>query len=67
MKIKTNVRAGGSKLQHNQTVARILKVKSGVKAGEGPIKNHNHTVVRGLKVKSGVKAGEYNGDLHVGH
>ena len=34
MKIKTNVKAGGVNMQHNQTVARGLKVKTGIKAGD---------------------------------
>ena len=33
MKIKTNVKAGKMRMQHNQTVARGLKVKTGIKAG----------------------------------
>ena len=44
MKIKTNVKAGGvhkqhkhdMQLQHSQTVARGLKVKTNVKAGNPP-------------------------------
>jgi hypothetical protein len=61
MKIKTNVKAGGSMI-HNQTAGRGLKVKTNVKAGFEPNKtedpkNHNQTVSRGLKVKTSVKAG----------
>lgn len=35
MKIKSNVKAGYTQQQHNQTVARGMKVKTGVRAGEG--------------------------------
>jgi len=56
MRIKTNEKAGGMSMQHNQRITRSLKVKSGVKAG-GIATNHNQTVTRTLKVKSGVKAG----------
>jgi hypothetical protein len=43
-------------LQHNQTVARDSKAKTGVKAG-GATAEHNRTMSRGLKIKTGVKAG----------
>ena len=36
MKIKTNVKAGYWGLQHNQNVAKGLKVKTGIKAGPAP-------------------------------
>jgi len=55
MKIESKVKAGGTGMQHNQTVARSLKVRPKVK--DGGIMNHNQTVSRGLKVKTNVKAG----------
>ena len=51
MKTKTNVKAGVSNLNHNETLlrdipkARGLKVKTNVKAGANPL-NHNETLVR---------------------
>ena len=38
MKIKTNVKAGGS-ISHNQTVARCLKVKTAIKEGTIVLEN----------------------------
>ena len=63
MRIKTNVKTGengagaGSKVNHNQMVARGMKVKTTVRAG-GTTMQHNQTVAPGLKVKSNVKAGK---------
>ena len=49
MKVKSNVKAGGISVQHNQTVSKGLRVKSKVKAGADPghgSNNHNQTVAR---------------------
>lgn len=50
MKIRTNLKAGGRKLNHNQTLVRDtrktkgVEVKTNVRAG-GRMKNHNQTLV----------------------
>ena len=44
MKIRSNVRAGGTNLNHNQAVSG-LRVRSSVKAG-GVNLNHNQRVAR---------------------
>lgn len=54
MKVKSNVKAGGASLNHNQSV-KGLRVKSNVKAGR-IISNHNQTA-KGLRVKTKMKAG----------
>ena len=48
MKVKSNVKAGGTSAQHNQTV-KCLRVKSSVRAGNGQgriISNHKQAVAR---------------------
>lgn len=46
MKVKSSVKAGGFRWNHNQTVApKGLRVKSNAKAG-GIRWNHNQTVTR---------------------
>ena len=46
MKVKSNVKAGGERQQHNQTV-KGLQVKSNVRAGlAGERNQHNQTVAR---------------------
>jgi hypothetical protein len=51
MKVKTNVKAGGRKFNHNETLVRDaakirgVKIKTNVKAG-GKRFNHNETLVR---------------------
>ena len=51
MKLKTNLKAGGRRVNHNQTLVRDarktrgLKVKTNLKAG-GKKWNHNQTLVR---------------------
>jgi hypothetical protein len=61
MKIRTEIKAGTRRTEeehnHNQTVARGLKVKTNVKACYISAQ-HNHTMARGLKVKTGIKAGQ---------
>jgi hypothetical protein len=56
MEIKTNVRAGSGRLQHNKTMARGLRCKTNIKSGNPPPSNHNQKVASRLKVKTNVKA-----------
>ena len=73
MQVKTNVKAGGISMQHNEAqvraAARGLKVQTNVKAG-GVNLQHNEAQVRaearGLKVQTDVKAGvPVRGTVHV--
>ena len=56
MNTQSTIKAGGTHLNHNQTMTRGTKVKTNVKAG-GIHFNHNQTMTRGVKVKTNVKAG----------
>jgi len=45
MKTRSNIKAGGTTLNHNETLVCGLRVKTNVKAGGGQI-NHNEALVR---------------------
>jgi hypothetical protein len=45
MKIRTQVKAGGVRQNHNETQARGLKVRTSVQAG-AIAPNHNETLLR---------------------
>jgi len=58
MRIKTNVKAGALQPNHNQTMARGLRVKTKIKVGlipDGPEStgglnpNHNQTLAKGRR------------------
>lgn len=69
MRVKSNVKAGGTLVNHNQTATSAgkgLRVKSNVKAG-GTSGNHNQTTARGIKVKSNVKASNDGGRIVLNH
>jgi hypothetical protein len=56
MKIRSNVKAGGSNSNHNQTITRGVRVRSSVKAGDNPGGNgsasHNQKLTRGVRTKT---------------
>lgn len=56
MKIRTELRAGGKSLNHNQTLA----VRSALKAGRMGWSNHNET----LAVRTTLKAGRRGADVN---
>ena len=45
LKVRTNIRAGGLSINHNETQVRGLKVRTNIRAGS--LSNHNETMVRG--------------------
>jgi hypothetical protein len=55
MNTKTNVKAGGTSLNHNETL-RGLKVRTSVKAGRLAA-NHSESLSGGLKLQTHVRAG----------
>ena len=56
MKVKSDVRAGGRSLNHNQTAAGV-HARGEAKEGGGGLRHGR--AARGLRVKSDVKAGLY--------
>jgi hypothetical protein len=60
MKTKTNLKAGGVNLNHNETLRGGLRLKTHVKAG-GVNMQHNETLARGLKLRTALKAGRKAG------
>jgi hypothetical protein len=62
MRTRTNLKAGGVHLQHNETLRGGLTLKTHVRAG-GIWRNHNETLARGLKLRTALKAGRKAGGM----